>query len=51
MAKQEKLKSFTLMMVHVTEDDIKNSPEYQPCEAISESYEANLQNYYGDLIY
>jgi len=38
------------IMVHVTEEDIKNSPEYQPGEAISESYEANLQNYYGNFV-
>ena len=39
------------IIVNVTEEDIKNSPEYQPGEAISESYEANLRNYYGDLVY
>ena len=38
------------IMVHVTQEDIKNSPEYQPDEAISESYEANLQNYYGNFV-
>ncbi len=36
-------------MVNVTEEDVKNSPEYEPGKAISESYQANLQNYYGDL--
>ncbi|MDQ6845376.1 MAG: PRC-barrel domain containing protein [Bacteroidota bacterium] len=38
------------VMVNVTEETVKNSPEYEPGEAISESYEANLQNYYGDIV-
>ncbi|WP_069658457.1 PRC-barrel domain-containing protein [Arcticibacter eurypsychrophilus] len=36
--------------VNCTVDQVKNSPEYQPSEEISESYEANLQNYYGKVI-
>ncbi|EOR93360.1 hypothetical protein ADIARSV_3439 [Arcticibacter svalbardensis MN12-7] len=39
------------VMVNCTVDHVKNSPEYQPDEQISESYEANLQNYYGKAIY
>lgn len=38
------------VMVNATEDIVKNSPEYQPSEELSESYEANLQNYYGRFI-
>ena len=37
------------VIINVTEEDVKNSPEYEPGKAISESYEANLQNYYGKL--
>ena len=36
--------------IKVSEADVKNSPEYEPGEAISESYSANLQNYYGKFI-
>ena len=38
------------VIVNATEDKVKNSPEYQPSEELSESYEANLQNYYGRFI-
>ena len=38
------------VIVNATEDSVKNSPEYQPGEELSESYEANLQNYYGRFI-
>ena len=38
------------VVVNATEDRVKNSPEYQPGEELSESYEANLQNYYGRFI-
>ncbi len=34
------------VMITVTEEDVKNSPQYNPGEAIDESYEANLQHYY-----
>ena len=36
------------IIVHASEEEIKNSPEYDPAADISESYEANLQNYYGN---
>ena len=36
--------------INVSEADVKNSPEYEPGEAISESYAANLQNYYGKFV-
>jgi len=36
--------------VHATEEQVKNSPEYIPTEEVSDSYEANLQNYYGRFI-
>lgn len=35
------------ILVHATEENIRNSPEYNPGEEISKSYDANLQNYYG----
>ncbi len=38
------------VIINVSEADVKNSPEYEPGEAISESYAANLQNYYGDSV-
>jgi uncharacterized protein YrrD len=38
------------VIVDVKEADIKDSPEYEPGEPIAESYEANLQNYYGKLM-
>ncbi len=38
------------VIINVSEADVKASPEYEPGEAISESYEANLQNYYGNLV-
>ena len=36
--------------VYATEEQVKNSPEYHPSEEISDSYESNLQNYYGRFI-
>ncbi|MEO8764286.1 MAG: PRC-barrel domain-containing protein [Ginsengibacter sp.] len=36
--------------INVSEAEVKNSPEYEPGEAISESYLANLQNYYGKFV-
>jgi uncharacterized protein YrrD len=38
------------VILKVSEAHVKNSPEYEPGEAISESYAANLQNYYGDAV-
>ena len=38
------------VIINVSEADVKNSPEYEPGEAISESYAANLQDYYGKFI-
>ena len=38
------------VIIKVSEADVKNSPEYEPGEAISESYPANLQNYYGKFL-
>lgn len=37
------------VILNVTELDVKESPEYEPGD-ISETYEANLQNYYGCLV-
>ena len=36
--------------VNASEEQVKNSPEYQPSQQLSESYESNLQNYYGKFI-
>ncbi|MEO6869201.1 MAG: PRC-barrel domain-containing protein [Ginsengibacter sp.] len=38
------------VLLNLSERDVKNSPEYKPDEAISESYRANLQNYYGKFV-
>ena len=38
------------VIIKVSEPDVKNSPEYKPGEAISESYTANLQNHYGNFV-
>nr|MBC7613936.1 PRC-barrel domain-containing protein [Pseudopedobacter sp.] len=38
------------VIVNASEEQVKNSPEYQPSEHLSETYEANLQNYYGNFI-
>ena len=35
------------VIVKASVEHVKNSPEYNPDEEISDSYEANLQNYYG----
>jgi uncharacterized protein YrrD len=39
------------VIVNASIEDIKNSPEYEPGEQITDSYEANLQNYYGRYIH
>lgn len=38
------------LTINAPEAWVKNSPEYHPNEELSESYEANLQNYYGQFI-
>ena len=38
------------VMLKLSETDVKNSPEYVPGEAVSDSYATNLQNYYGKLV-
>ena len=38
------------VFVNASEDQVKNSPEYQPDTELTEGYEANLQNYYGRYI-
>lgn len=38
------------VILNVSIADVKNSPEYEPTEAIKESYSVNLQNYYGRFI-
>lgn len=38
------------VVVNATVDSVKQSPEYETGKEISESYEANLQNYYGNFI-
>jgi uncharacterized protein YrrD len=35
------------VVVHASVEQVKNSPEYLPSPELSDSYEANLQNYYG----
>ena len=46
LVKEIKWDSFEVIL-NVSEAGVKNSPEYKPGEAISESYLADLQNYYG----
>ncbi len=36
--------------VNATEAQVKNSPEYDPGEELSDAYQSNLQNYYGRFI-
>lgn len=38
------------VIVNASEDQVKNSPEYVPSQEVTDSYEANLQNYYGRFI-
>ncbi len=38
------------VIVNATEEQVKNSPEYQPSQQLSESYESNLHSYYGRVI-
>ena len=38
------------VILNVSKEDVKGSPEYEPTEAIRDSYVANLQNYYGRFI-
>ena len=38
------------IIIKVSEADVKNSPEYKPGEAISESYAASVQNYYMKFV-
>ncbi len=38
------------VVVNKTEEQVKNSPEYVPSQEILDSYESNLQNYYGRYI-
>ena len=40
----------TSVIVNASEEQVKNSPEYVPNQDVSDSYEANLQNYYGRFI-
>lgn len=35
------------IMVNVSVEQVKNSPEYDATKYMSDDYEANLQNYYG----
>lgn len=35
------------VLVNATQDQVKESPEYKPGEAISDDYDASLQEYYG----
>lgn len=39
-----------LVVVKATEEQVKNSPEYNPDEDLTVSYSANLQNYYDNFI-
>jgi sporulation protein YlmC with PRC-barrel domain len=38
------------VIINATAEQVKNCPEYEPAQYISEEYEANLQNYYGRFI-
>jgi uncharacterized protein YrrD len=38
------------VVVAATEEQVKNSPEYDATQYLSDDYEANLQNYYGRFI-
>lgn len=38
------------VVVSATEEQVKHSPEYVPSQELSDSYKANLQNYYGRFI-
>jgi hypothetical protein len=38
------------VVLNISVEKVKNSPEYEPTEEISVSYAANLQNYYGNFI-
>lgn len=38
------------VVVNASEDQVKNSPEYVPSREVTDSYETNLQNYYGRFI-
>lgn len=38
------------VVVNATEEQVKNSPEYVPSKELMESYEANLNNYYGRFL-
>ncbi|MBK7883355.1 MAG: hypothetical protein IPJ81_05885 [Chitinophagaceae bacterium] len=38
------------VIVNATMEHVKDSPEYELSQEISESYESNLQNYYGNFI-
>jgi hypothetical protein len=38
------------VVLNISIEKVKNSPEYEPTEEISVSYTANLQNYYGNFI-
>jgi hypothetical protein len=37
----------SLVIVNASEDQVKNSPEYVPNQELSDSYEADLNQYYG----
>ena len=38
------------VIINATEEEVKNSPEYVPGQKLSDSYQSNLQNYYGRFI-
>ncbi len=40
----------SLFIVNATEEQVKYSPEYKPGDEVTESFEANLQNFYGKFI-
>lgn len=40
----------TSVIVNASEEEVKNSPEYIPAQAVSDAYEASLMGYYGRLI-
>jgi len=47
--KEIKWETFTVI-VNVTVEKVKNSPEYDPDKSISEVYESKLHNHYGGII-
>ena len=50
MIKEVNWESSTVI-VNALEERVKNSPEYKPGEDLTASFEKDLQDYYGGLIF